>query len=420
VNVNDPTGFDKQLPAEERRLEESDINERDKQSLKDWVVHRKANSDNKSHTLASHLNKIRQVSEQADTLLVEMDQLDWDRYVVEILGEERGLTDMSIDVYKSAARKYFRWLGHDWYENIEFTGYSDDDGPDPEDLFSMEEINAILQQGDSRGKALAACYADTGWRATLLASSTVGGADLEGSTAVLAVNEEAHRKGAEGNSPLSFSRAYLANYLAGDHPCPDDPEAPLFHKKQHYEDGDRAVGTNRIRTIIKDMAEAAGIDRDRANLHNFRHSAITRWRAQGIPDHRIEKRVKWVEGSDMFRVYDNPEEEDSTKQQAIAFGAADPEDFDDVGIDREAGDELTDCPVCGADVLVGARYCQICGNPMNVEAAMNTSPEDVQEPEETAEDLVDIHGVLDEMGTASVIEWIVKENPEILDRLDLD
>ncbi|ELZ21583.1 integrase family protein [Halosimplex carlsbadense 2-9-1] len=421
MNVDDPSGNDKKLPRQEDLLDEAHIAPVDKQSIKDFLVHMKSDGDIERHTMADRIRDLRLTSERADMPLTRMGHLDWDRFVVEELEENRGLSEGTIDNYKSAARKYFRWLDRSWYEEISFAT-ADEKGKDldPEDLFTRNEIDAMLEQGDARGKAVTALYAALGWRASAIASILTGDTDLEGETATVTLNEDAYTKGAEGTSPLTFARGYVASYLRGDHPCPERDDVPLIHKKQQYEDGDRALSTDRIRGIVKDMAEEAGIDRDRANLHNFRHTAVTRWRLQGIPDHRIQKRVKWAEGTDMFDIYDNPEEDKEVQSQAIAFGANDPGDFEDEEGGTEPGDGLGECSVCGETVRVNARYCQTCGNPLDVEAAQNVPPEDIQDPEETAEDLADMDGVLDEMSTATVIERLLQENPDLLDSLDFD
>lgn len=418
VNVDDPGGLDNRLPRQEILLEEADIPEADRESIQEYLVHLKANADVERHSMAMRIKDLRLTSKRADTPITKMDQKDWDRFVVEELEEKRGLAVGTVNQYKAAARPYFRWLGRDWFKEISFV-QRDSDGPDPDELFTEDEIDAILEQGDSRGKAAAALYADTSWRASAIASLRVKDVDLKGNVAIAHVNEDAYVKGAEGFTPLSFSRAYVANYLHGDHPCPDNPEAPLIHKKQGYEDGNRALSTNLIRGLVKDMAEDAGIDRNRAKLHNFRHTAVTRWRRQGLPDHVIVKRAKWVEGTQMLERYDNPDEDDELEDMAVAMGLIDRGELG--GTDAaDPGEDVAECPVCYTTIRPGTRYCGGCGNPLNAEAAHDVPPDGVQDPEEVAEELSAFDEVLDEMGTGAVLEKLIRENPDLLDDLDLD
>jgi len=417
MNADDPEALDDRLPRQEGLLDEADIPDCDRESIEEYVVHRKANSDNESHTLADNLKHLRLTSVRADTPISEMEQADFDRFIVEELDEKRGLTTGTIDNYKGALRPYFRYLNRSWWPEISFSE-QDDSGPDPEELLSEDETDALLEQGDSRGKAMASLYADTSWRASAIASLRVKHIDLAGEVAVIQVNEDAYVKDAEGHTPLTFSRAHIAGYLRGEHPRPDDPEAALIHKKEAYDGEDGALCTSRIRTIIKEMGEAAGIERERLNLHNFRHTAVTRWRRQGLPDHVIVKRAKWVEGTSMLARYDNPTEDEEIEDMAVAMGLIDRGSLggDDAG---EPGEEVRECPVCFTDVRRGARYCLGCGNPLTVDAAHDIPPDGVQDPEETAEDLSSFDAVLDEMGTGAVLEKLIRKNPELLDDLDL-
>ncbi|SET54799.1 tyrosine-type recombinase/integrase [Natrinema hispanicum] len=420
MNADDPEALDDRLPRQERLFEEADLPETDYETIDDYVLHRKANKDNEDHTLAGNLKHLRLASQRASVPLTKMGQTDFNRFIVEELDENRGLSDGTIDNYKSAIRPFFEWLGRPWYADIEFKEEDEDEsGPDPEELLTQEEIDALLEQGDSRGKALVALYADTGWRASAIASLRMKHIDLRGDVAAVEVNEDAYVKSAEGHTPLSFSRAHIATYLQGEHPRRDDPEAALIHKKEGYEGEDGALCTSRIRTIIKEMGEEADIERERLNLHNFRHTAVTRWRRQGLPDRIIVKRAKWVEGTKMLERYDHPTEDEELEDMAVAMGLIERGNLDGTDI-GEPGDDSRECPACFAVVRRGARYCPGCGNPLTADAAHDLPPEDIQDPEETAEDLADIEGVIDEMGTGVVLEQILQQNPDLLNKLDFD
>jgi len=153
-------------------------------------------------------------------------------------------------------------------------------------------------------------------------------------------------------------------------------------------------------------------------IHNFRHTAVTRWRRQGIPDHVIVKRAKWVDGTQMLEKYDNPTEDEKIEDMAVAMGLIDRGSLEgeDAG---EPGEEVRECPVCFTDVRRGARYCNGCGNPLKADAAHDVPPDNVQDPEETAEDLSSFDDVLNEMGTGAVLEKLIRKNPDLLDDLDL-
>jgi integrase len=433
MNVNDPGGYDKELPQEEARLkkaagidpeaesgeydpDEATIPRADYENIQDWKIHRKANADNKSHTLADHLQFLRVSSKRATIPLSEMDRTDFNRYIIEELDEKRGYTVGTINCYKSSLKQFFRWLGREWAEDIEFAD-ADRDPPPSEDLFDMKEINCILDHGDTRGKAITALYADTGWRLSAIASLRVGDVDMDGEVASISINEDAHVKGAEGGTPLSFSRGYVASYL-DEHPRSDDDDAPLIYKKKHVgENDDGALCVKRIRDIVKDMAEDAGLDRERVDVHIFRHSAAKRLKRQGVSERIAKQRFKWTEASDMWNWYGDETEEEEIEDQAVEMGMIDRADIEDSPDDP--GDETKDCTICETTLPADARHCHRCGQALTPEAAEGAGPGDIQDPEETAEDLADMDGVLDEMGTAAVLERLLQQNPGLLDDLDL-
>jgi integrase len=415
MNSNDPGGYDKRLPRQEKLLEKAHIAPPDKAKIDEWALHRKSEEDNKSHTLSDHLKCLRLTSERAEMPLTRMSETDYNRFIVEVLREDYDLAENTINGYKKSLKLFFDWLGRDWADNISFADV-DKSPPPSEDLFSMEEINTMLEEGDTRGKAILALYADTGWRLSAIASLRIDDVNMEGEVASASINEDAHVKGAEGGTPLSFSRGYVANYLR-EHPRPDDDDAPLIHKKEHIgEDEDGALGTGRIRAIVKQMGEDAGFDRDRVHVHIFRHSAAKRMKRQGISERIAKKRFKWADDSDMWGWYGDETEEEEIEDQAVEMGMMDRSDIEDAPDDP--GEETRDCPICETTLPVDARHCHRCGQPLTPEAAEDIAPDDVQEPEETAEDLADMDGVLDEMGTAAVIERLIQNNPGLLDDLD--
>lgn len=157
VDADDPEGFNQRLPRQKALLEEADILEADRESIQDYLVHLKTNVDVERHTMSVRIKHLQLTSERADTPLTEMDQTDWDSFGVEEVEEKPGIAVGTINQYKAAARPYFRWDGREWYTQIS-SAQEDTDGPDPEELFSEDEIDAMLKQGDSRVKAAASLY----------------------------------------------------------------------------------------------------------------------------------------------------------------------------------------------------------------------------------------------------------------------
>jgi hypothetical protein len=208
------------------------------------------------------------------------------------------------------------------------------------------------------------------------------------------------------------------NYLQGDHPRPDKDDAALIHQQEGYYDEyeSGALSPKRLREKIKEAMEKAGIPKDRRRVHNFRHTAVTRWLRMGVPEKVILHRTKWSDASMLDR-YGHLLDDDLNEMTAEVFGLIDPEDTEEAATPEQS---MGDCPTCGTVIRPTVRYCPGCGTPLTVDAAEGLSPEDIQDPEETAEDLMDIDGVPDEMDTAAIVERLVEQNPELLEDIEDD
>lgn len=415
TDINDPTGILNKLDRELDNLEEAEIPEADKNAIQSFLNHLQANKDNKPRTNGRKIGYLRRTSQRAHVSLVEMDKDDLDSFTVECQ-RKHDISKPTLNNYKATWRPFFGELGRDWAEDIEFFD-TDDDEVEAWKVFTSDEVDAMLEEATGRTVAVIAVLADTGSRITALLSIPLGNADLKGQVPVLTLNEHAPTKGAEGNLPLTFSRAYLASYIRNDHPRSGRDDVALFHKKEQFsEDDDGACHYDTIRTHVKDVMKEVGIEERRRKMHHFRHTAITRWKRMGIQESVIQHRTKWADMG-MLDKYSHLVEEDKDEMTAEAFGLIDPDDTDDTSRPEDA---LGDCPVCQTTIRSAARFCPGCGNPIDIEAAEDVPPEGLQEPEETAEDLADMDGVLDEMGTAAVIERLLQQNPALLDSLDFD
>lgn len=409
TDLNDPQGFRDTYDLHMEKLEEADIPEADREAIQAYIADQRVNTSNKYSTLAAHSKNLRLSAERADVPLTEMDKTDYNQLIV-TLEDDYGLSPNTLNSYKGPLRKFFRFQGTDWWEDIGFEDV-DRSAPDESKLFSDAEIQAMLDEADHpREQAAFAMLADTGMRIGALCSLSVGMVDLEGEVAAVTFNDDANVKGAEGTIPLTWSRGYIANYL-DTHPRSDRDDVAFIHRKERYDDNLGAVSTTTMTLELYRVADAAGIDRERVKTHNFRHTAITTWIRQGLSRAAIEHRAAWVAGSDAYEVYDNVTDEQMNRDIAELYGIVD-EAGDAASADPH--DVVRECSVCHTGMRANARYCPGCGNPNTVEAATDPGPDDVQEPATTADDLDDLDGVLEEMDVATVLTRLIQKDPSIL------
>lgn len=411
MNVNDPTGLDRRLEKQYSHLNDEDIPEADKDAIKAFADHEYVNNnDIKDQSLANYVQNLRLSSRRGSIPLTEMTEKDEFTSLVSMLKREYDLSDETINGYKLALRRFFDYHDRNWATEIDVTPPDKDEVEDWR-IFDNDEIAAMIETADdARLTAGIAVLADTGVRIGQLASFRVGDADLEGDVAVLSINTNAPVKDAEGTIPLTFSRGYLSNYLDSAHPQRDRDEVALFHKKEGYSDGDTALATNAWRNELKALADEVGIDPDRMQAHNFRHTCITRWIRQGFSFEVIKHRATWVDGSDMIERYSHVKDEEMNKDIAAEYGLATP---DDVSTDPE--DSVGQCPVCHTDIFAGSRYCPGCGNPIDIEAANETAAIDRAEPGDLAERLADRPDVREDIDVGTVLAQAVEKDPSLLD-----
>ena len=432
VDINDPLDLEGRLEREMTKLDkaveagkedeekESDGNGdgspepvpvKDANRIKQFLTHLQANKDNKPQTNANHVQRLRLTSQRSSTPLVEMTMEELDDFTTDLQFKYE-ISKKTINHYKGSWRPFFRHLGKEWYNEISFYKLNQNE-VDKDKVYSDEEVEAILRECSSRETAAVAILSDTGCRIGLLCSTARKHLDLEGQVPVININGKAPVKGADGTIPLTTSRSYIVNYLQGDHPRPNKDDAGLIHRQEgHYnKNNSGALSPKRLREKIKEAMEKAGIPKDRRRVHNFRHTAVTRWLRMGVPEKVILHRTKWSDASMLDR-YGHLLDDDLNKMTAEVFGLIDPEDTEEAATPEQS---MGECPTCGTVIRPNVRYCPGCGTPLTVDAAEGLSPEDIQDPEETAEDLMDIDGVSDEMDTASVLERLLENNPGLLE-----
>ena len=403
VGINDIKGYEDRLRNELERLIDTDgITEEEARRIREFIEHQDSNGLSVG-TNATNACRLRLFAERSDVPLPEMKQSDVQSLLFDYKhAEEYGFAEGTLREDRKALRKFFRWLGRDWAEDIE-VGSKPDRSIDEDQVFDQEETTSMLAAcRNARDKALVAFLLDTGLRIGAAGTLRVGDIDLSGRAGKFRINEDAVAlKGASGTRPITWSRGHVANWL-NVHPRSEDDDAPLFHKLTEIEerDDDGALSYNQIQSRLKDIAERAGIDRDRANPHNFRHTAITRWIKEGLSEQEIKHRAFWSKDSDqLFKVYSHVSEGEMNDQILAKYGLeADGE---------EIVPELDECVQCGTPLRDDVpRFCPGCGAPLTYDAA-----ETVDKAEDTiVEDIAENPELSDEL---LALRDIISESPEV-------
>lgn len=417
-DVTDPSNFTGKLRGQIETVQQLD-NREDAQAIVRWINGMAAATTTK----IGRANCIKMIAERADQPLHEFAD---DGEVTELFDQFRtgehpdvkdgGLSEGTLRQYRQAAKLFFRdELGREWAEDI-VIGQAERPPVSREKIFTSDEVDTLLETATNpRDKALIAFLTVTGQRITAALSIVLDDVELNDRTAEIYLNEDAiGLKGASGPRPLLWARPYIANWLES-HPKRRDPQAPLFCATQggsrpqedgsiiSWEEGD-VLSRTQAHNRLKAVAERAGMEPSRMKPHNFRHTAITRMRDQGIDDDRIKFMVGVKPRSNILERYDQADNRKMMQRLREQHGLA-PEE--DAPVGRPSLDE---CPQCQTTLRESVRFCPSCGTPMDTEAAEETEnrgdrvKESLAElPPEKARKLLELSDLVDDPDIESAL-----------------
>lgn len=394
-NVNDPNNDKSRL---ESRIEDlDDLPREDRQLLQYWLTNfRDSNADS---TTLSHLGHLLTLHEHLDVPLSEATKFDWTG-VVTNLSNERDWTSGTKRNYQKSIRSFLDAVEDDVPADKDDIGLAEDDSGgkiDDEDILSIEEVRVLISEASNRirDKAMFSVLIDLGLRIGALCALRVQDFEYNEGAAVgeISLNEEARgQKGSEGRTQVAtFSSGHIRSYLRNEHPRPDDPEAPLFHKiGRHWNrddpDDDGSISPAIFRRRMKRLAANHDIAEEKIHPHNLKHTAITIWAKRGMSDREIEHRAGWERESGQLKRYEHMTDTEFNNQILDTFGV-------DADIDGSTSvAPIDNCPNCNVSVDTGMRYCPQCGQQIEAEMRPDWFNEYIDvygEDDELVETLVD-------------------------------
>lgn len=367
ADVNDVQGYSTKFDNQRQKLRDSSsLDDRDRAAIDEWVVHLRTNDNqiNSLGTVVSHLNHIRLAAERSELPLVEFDGIDDVSRLELFLSDEHGIAESTLRNYKKSLRKFFRWRGVEWADDISI-GAPVVNRHDPDEEITDDELDALLDactefNTPARDKALIAILRDTGLRVGAVLSLRVGDLTVTEDRAVVSINTNANVKGASGKRPLTWSRGYVANWL-DVHPRPETEDAALIHVQSNDPDDGGALRQQYAGVRLSKIAEAAGIDSDRIHAHLFRGTAISNWIRDGASDQEIKHRATLVEDSRVLKRYSLVSDEEMNEKILRDRGL--------VEEDGDSGPSLEQCPQCRTPLRGSERFCPGCATPLSQAAA---------------------------------------------------
>lgn len=356
--TDDPARFREKFRQEMERLDEDDaIADADREAIREYV--RARDGGLAISSLLQYTKQLRAGAGYADEPIIEM-ELEDARDLFFDLRHHSGWAEATVSNTQRVLRMFWEHQCGGWAKQLEVMSPSES-SVSPEDMLSSDDVATLIDAcNNQRDIALIEFLADTGARRTLTASLRIKDVDVESEPATYRPNDEAlGLKGADiTDYPLIDSTAALRSYKRFTHPCPDDPDAPFFHKLQDYEDGDRGLAPDHIYNHLQRIARRTELEKP-CNPHNFRHSAITRMAREGYTREEIEHRVHWSLNTDMWATYVHISAEQFNSDIFQKAGLVDDED--------EQTPERHPCGVCREPLAPHHEYCPVCGTPATPE-----------------------------------------------------
>jgi len=207
---------------------------------------------------------------------------------------------------------------------------------------------------------------------------------------------------------------HLQRWL-GDHPAPDDPDAPLWSKLHEPE----SLSFRMYKKLLETAAEDAGVTRP-VTLTNFRKSSASHLASQGMSQAHIEERLGWKRGSDIAARYVSVFAEDADRELARIHGR---------DVEEEEPDPIApvECPRCGRETPRDEECCVWCDQAIDRGAVEQLKLDERRTQRAILAIARDDPTILDDVEQRERIITVLQDNPEaqrrarqFLDELELD
>ncbi len=261
--------------------------------------------------------------------------------------------------YRTVLKRFYKWLEGDgtrYPEKISWlkTAVRNSLSKLPEELLTQEEVRRLIDCAQNpRDKALIAVLWESGARIGEVAGIQIKhvSPNKHGMSIIL------YGKTGSRRVLLIFAYPHLVSWLE-NHPFKQDSEAPLWCALTREKRG-QALNYPALRLQIAKIAERAGICK-RVNPHSFRHARATQLAKLGLNEAQMSAYLGWVPATAMAGVYVHLSGRDVDDAILKAYGLK-PE---------EKEGNVLPCFRCDTENAINSKFCQSCGTPLTLNAAI--------------------------------------------------
>ena len=352
--------FEKKLPMAYALLEKSSLSQRDKELIKGFIDHLRAQNVGIAR-LTKYIFTLKVIGEHLGVPFEQATRKEIERFLAWLYSKEQGYSPQTTNDYAFFLKRFFKFVR---------SGNVDRDTPYPEEVrwvkksiklsettqvgfFTPKEVEGMIAVcRNVRDRAMLAVGFEAGLRAGELLGMNVGDVAQEEKGARIKIRG----KTGERSVLLVASSPLLSQYLE-THPLIDDPGAPLWLTSSPNYKNQRQSWVHWNKTV-KAVAREAGIRR-RVHNHLLRHGSATK-NAQFLTDAQMRVMYGWTMNSKMPSVYIHLSGGDlDARLMAINSGVP-------IQPPKPEFSQVI-CPKCREKNSPGTRYCGRCGCPLNSE-----------------------------------------------------
>lgn len=339
--------WEKKLESVVRRLENSDIIEKNKQLISQF--HKQLIAEGLG--IGRQAKVIRIIWAFAEWIRKPFDTLDRND-IVDLVGfiETQKWTAWTKHDYKIMLKRFIKWLksSKDYPDEVSWIK-----APYPRNtllanqLLTEEEIIKMVELATNpRDKAFIFVLYESGCRIGEMLTTRIKDLEFDGYGAFLNVT------GKTGPRRVRIIKSVpLLTIWLNCHKYSKNPNAPLWVSLKNPEM--KFMSTPTVRSFLQKVVRKAGIEK-RVNPHLFRHSRATHLASQ-IPESLLKKHMGWVQNSGMTATYVHLSGQELDKALLKASG---------IQISEEPKEDklnVMKCPRCRNENSAGSKYCFSCG-----------------------------------------------------------
>jgi len=166
----------------------------------------------------------------------------------------------------------------------------------PEEILTEDDIKKMVEAAEGvRNKAFVFGLYDSGCRIGEFATLRLKNVSSDKHSAIIIVDGKTGSRRIRLFESSPFIQTWIEN-----HPCKDDPNAPLWVGQGTRNKYKRLAYASCV-SIVKMVAKKAGIKK-RVYLHAFRHARAT-FLAKNLPESQLRQIMGWAPDSDMVAIY---------------------------------------------------------------------------------------------------------------------